>query len=108
MLLGVVKISKSHISKHEGKIASDVNTYHSDDNENVPVGNKTGPIFVKAHPFFRRPVGEMLEDNRFNEKEKVKLHLRSRVKDKESDLFNFHIFASHYQNIRTMTRKNMP
>ena len=83
-------------------------TYHSDDNENVVQGNETGPIFVKVHPFFGRPVGEMCEDKRFNEKETVKLHLPYRVKDKESDLFNFHIFANHYRNIRAMTTKNMP
>ena len=54
---------------------SDVNTSNSDDNENVSLENETGPIFVKVHPFFGRPVGEMCEDKRFNEKEKVKLHL---------------------------------
>ena len=87
---------------------SDVNTYQSDDNENVSVGNETEPIFVKIHPFFDRPVGEMCKDKCFNEKEKVKLHLPDRVKDKESDLFNFHIFANHYKNIKVMTTKNMP
>ena len=87
---------------------SDVNNYHSDDNENVSVGNETGPIFVKVHPFFGRLVGEMCEDKRFNEKEKVKLHLCYRVKDKESDLFKFYIFANHYKNIKAMTTKNMP
>ena len=51
---------------------SDNNTYHSDDNENVSVGNETGPIFVKAHPFFGRPVGEIYEDKRFNEKRMLK------------------------------------
>ena len=50
----------------------------------------------------------MCEDKRFNEKEKVKLHLSYRVKDNESDIFNFHIFANHYQNIIAMTTKNMP
>ena len=59
-----------------------MNTYHSDDNENVSVGNETGPIFVEAHPSFGRPVGEMCEDKHFNGKEKVKLHLSYRVKDK--------------------------
>ena len=73
---------------------SNVSTDHSDDNENVSVGNKTKPIFVKVHPFFGRPVGEMCEDKQFNEKEKVKLYLPYRVKDKESDLFNFHICKS--------------
>ena len=87
---------------------SDVNTYHSDDNENVSVGNETGSIFVKVHLFFGRPVGEMCEDKRFNEKKKVKLHLPYRVKDKESDLFNFHIFGNHYKNIKAMNKKNMP
>ena len=86
----------------------DVNSYHSDDNENVSVGNETRPIFVKVHPFFGRPVGEMCEDKRFNENEKVKLHLPYRVKDKESDLFNFHIFPNHYKNMKAMTSKNMP
>ena len=80
---------------------SDLNTSNSDDNEN----DETGPIFVKVHPLFGRPVGEMCEDKLFNEKEKVKLHLPYRVKDKESDLFNFHIFAKHYKNIRAMTKK---
>ena len=51
-----------------------MNTFHSDANENVSVVNETGPILVKVHPFFGRPVGEMCEDQRFNEKEKVKLH----------------------------------
>ena len=87
---------------------SDVNTYHGNDNENVLVGNETGPIFVKVLPFFGRPVGEMCEDNCFNEKEKVKLHLTYRVKDKESDPFNFHIFANHYKDIKATTTKNMP
>ena len=86
---------------------SDANTYHTDDNKNVSVGNKTGPIFVKVHPFFGRPVGEMCEDKHFNEKEKVKLHFPYRVKDKESDLFNFHIFANHYKNIKAMSKKDM-
>ena len=91
-----------------GEENSDMTTYHSDDSENVLVGNETGPIFVKVHPFFGRPVGEMCEDKRFNEKEKFKLHLPYRVKNKESDLFNFHIFANHCRNIRAMTTKNMP
>ena len=86
---------------------SDVNNYRSDDNENVSVGNETGPIVVKVHPCFGRLVGEMCEDKRFNEKEKVKLHLCCRVKDKESDLFKFYIFANHYKNIKAMTTKNM-
>ena len=71
---------------------SDVNTYHSDGNENVSVRNETGPIFLKFHPFFDRPVGKMCEDKRFNKKEKVKLHLPYRVKYGESDIVNFHIF----------------
>ena len=87
---------------------SDVNTYHGNDNKNVLVGNETGLIFVKVLPFFGRPVGEMCEDNCFNEKEKVKLHLPYRVKDKESDPFNFHIFANHYKDIKAITTKNMP
>ena len=87
---------------------SDVNTYHSDYNENVSVGNETGPIFVKVPPFFGRPVGEMCEDKRFTEKEKVKLHLPYRVKDKESDLFNFNVFANHHKNVKAMTTKNLP
>ena len=91
-----------------GDESSDVSTYHSDDNENVLVGNETGPIFVKIHPFFGRPVGEMCKDKCINKKEKVKLHLPYRVKDEESDLFNFRIFANHYRNIRAMTTKNMP
>ena len=78
---------------------SDVSTYHSDDNENVVVGNETGPIFGKVHPFFGRPVGEVCEVKCFHEKENVKVHLPYRVKDKESDLFNFHIFVNHYRNI---------
>ena len=57
-----------------GDEINDVNTFHSDANENVSVVNETGPIFVKVHPFFGRPVGETCEDQRFNEKEKVKLH----------------------------------
>ena len=80
---------------------SDVNTY-SDYNENLSVGNKKGPIFVKVRLFFGRPI------KRFNKKQKVKLHLPYRVKDKNSDLFNFHIFASHYQAIRGMTTKHFP
>ena len=81
-------VSKDKFEKETGRYlsgdeSSDVSTYHSDDNENVVVGNETGPIFVKVHPFFGRPVGEMCEDKRFNEKEKVKLHLPYRVKDKE-------------------------
>ena len=84
---------------------SDVNTSNSDDNENVSLENETEPIFVKVHPFFSRPVGEMCEDKCFNAKEKVKLHLPYKVKDKESDLFNFHVFAKHYKNIRAMTTK---
>ena len=76
-------VSKDKFEKESGDKSSDVSTYHSDDNENVLVGNETGPIFVKVHSFFGRPVGEMCEDKRFNEKEKIKLHLPYRVKDKE-------------------------
>ena len=80
---------------------SDVNTY-SDYNENLSVGNEKGPIFVKVHLFFGRPI------KHFNKKEKFKFHLPYRVKDKKSDLFNLHIFASHYQTIRAMTTKHFP
>ena len=66
------------------------------------MGNEKGPIFVKIRLFFGRPI------KCFNKKEKVKLHLPYRVKDKELDLFNFHIFASHYQTIRGMTTKHFP
>ena len=85
-----------------------MNTSNSDDNENVSLENETGPIFVKVPPIFGRLVREMCEDKRFNEKKKVKLYLPYRVKGKESDLFNFHIFAKNYKNIRAMTTKNMP
>ena len=47
---------------------SEVNTYHSGDNEYVLMRNETGPIFVKVHPLFGRRIGEMCEDKRFNEK----------------------------------------
>ena len=77
-----------------GDGSSDVNTSNIDDNENMSLENETGPIFVKVHPFLGTPVGEMCEDKRFNETEKVKLYLPYKVKDKESDLFNFHIFAN--------------
>ena len=88
-----------------------MNTYQSDDDDILSVGNETGPIFVKIHPVFGRPVGEMCEDKYFNEKEKVKLHLSHRVKKNESDLFNLHfqhVFANLCQNIRAMTTKNIP
>ena len=75
-----------------GDESSNVITYHSDNNENVSVGNETKPIFLKVHPFFDRPVGKMCEDRRFNEKKKSKLHLPYRVKYGESDIVNFHIF----------------
>ena len=69
---------------------------------------KQDPFLLRFIHFFGRPVGEMCEDKHLNEKEKVKLHLPYKVKDKESDLFNFHIFANHYKNIKTMSKKNMP
>ena len=81
-----------------------VNIYHNDDHENMSVVNETGPIF---HPIFGRPFGEMCEDKRFNEIERVKLHLPYRVKEEELDIFNVHIFANHYKNIQAMTTKNM-
>ena len=46
-----------------GDESSDVSTYHSDDNENVLVGNETGPIFVKVHPFFGRLLEKCVKIN---------------------------------------------
>ena len=102
------KFERETVRYWSGDENSDVKTYHSDDNENILVENEIGPNFVKVRPFFGRTVGEMCEDKCFNEKDKVKVRLPYRSKDKESDLFNFHIFASHDQNIRAMTSKNMP
>ena len=55
---------------------SDVNTSNSDDNENVPLENETGPNFVKVHPLFGRPAGEMCEDKRFNE---IELKIKNQI-----------------------------
>ena len=81
------KFEKETAKYWSGDENSDVNTSNCNDNENVSLENETRAIFVKVHPFFGRPVGEMCEDKRFNEKEKIKLHLPYRVKVKESRFF---------------------
>ena len=53
-----------------------MNTSNSDDNENVPLENETGPNFVKVHPLFGRPAGEMCEDKRFNE---IELKIKNQI-----------------------------
>ena len=75
-----------------------MNTFHSDANENVSVVNETGPIFVKVHPFFGRPVGKMCEDQHFNEKEKVKLHELYRVKIK-NEIFSTSIYLQNITRV---------
>ena len=66
------------------------------------------PLVMKVHPFFGKPEGALCVDQSFVSESAIIKKVPFRKENKESKYFNFSIFAKHYQNIKSMTYKNMP
>ena len=90
-----------------GNENSDVNTYHSGDNSMRQV-KLNFPFFIKVLIFTYFSNTSTKQWMTLNKNGSCFIsHQCMFIKDEESDLFNFHIFANYYQNIRAVTTKNI-